>query len=143
LCAFFDYNEGLEYAKKVKKPILIDFTGKGCVNCRKMEDYVWIDPRVLKSLKEDYVLISLYVDLKRELPENEKFTAKSGKKIRTVGDIWANLQEERFKTNSQPQYVVLNTSEEVLSMPVGYDKDVNKFIEFLSEGLKNFKNNPD
>lgn len=143
LCAFFDYNEGLAYAKKVKKPILIDFTGKGCVNCRKMEDYVWIDPRVLKSLKEDYVLISLYVDLKRELPENEKYTAISGKKIRTVGDIWANLQEERFKTNSQPQYVVLNTSEEVLSKPVGYDKDVNKFIEFLSEGLKNFKNNPD
>jgi thiol:disulfide interchange protein DsbD len=108
-----------------------------------MEDYVWIDPRVLKSLKEDYVLISLYVDLKRELPENEKYTAKSGKKIRTVGDVWANLQEERFKTNSQPQYVVLNTSEEILSNPVGYDKDVNKFIEFLSQGLKSFKNNPD
>lgn len=145
LCAFFDYDEGLAYARKTGKPILIDFTGKGCVNCRKMEDYVWVDPRVLKILKEDYVLISLYVDLKRDLPEQEKYTTPTGKKIRTVGDKWAWLQEEKYHTNAQPQYVLLDHQEQLLSAPVGYDKDVQKYIEFLEEGKRVFgarKGNP-
>jgi thiol:disulfide interchange protein DsbD len=138
LCAFFDYNEGLTYARKVGKPVLIDFTGKGCVNCRKMEDYVWVDPRVLKILKEDYVLISLYVDLKRELPENEKYTTPTGKKIRTVGDQWGWLQEDRYRTNAQPQYILMDHQENTLVTPVGYDKDIQKFIDFLEEGKQAF-----
>lgn len=138
LCAFFDYEEGMAYARKTGKPVILDFTGKGCVNCRKMEDYVWVDPRILKILKEDYVLISLYVDLKRDLPESEKYTTPTGKKIRTVGDKWAWLQEERFRTNAQPQYVLLDHAENVLNQPVGYDKDVQKFIDFLEEGKRVF-----
>jgi thiol:disulfide interchange protein DsbD len=138
LCAFFDYNEGLTYARKVGKPVLIDFTGKGCVNCRKMEDYVWVDPRVLKILKEDYVLISLFVDLKRELPENEKYTTSTGKKIRTVGDQWGWLQEDRYRTNAQPQYILMDHQENTLVTPVGYDKDIQKFIDFLEEGKQAF-----
>jgi len=139
LCAFFDYDQGMEYAKKVNKPVIIDFTGKGCVNCRKMEDYVWVDPRVLKILKEDYVLISLYVDLKRDLPESEKYTTSTGKKIRTIGDKWAWFQEEKYQTNAQPQYVLLNHKEEVLVPPVGYDKDIQLYIEFLEAGKRAFK----
>lgn len=138
LCAFFDYEEGMTYARKTGKPVIIDFTGKGCVNCRKMEDYVWVDPRVLKLLKEDYVLISLYVDLKRDLPENEKYVTPTGKKIRTVGDKWAWFQEERYHTNAQPQYVLLDHQEKLLNAPVGYDKDVQKYIDFLEEGKRVF-----
>lgn len=138
LCAFFDYEEGMTYARKTGKPVIIDFTGKGCVNCRKMEDYVWVDPRVLKLLQEDYVLISLYVDLKRDLPENEKYVTPTGKKIRTVGDKWAWFQEERYHTNAQPQYVLLDHQEKLLNAPVGYDKDVQKYIDFLEEGKRVF-----
>lgn len=139
ICAFFDYEEGMAYAKKVNKPVMLDFTGKGCVNCRKMEDYVWVDPRVLKLLKEEYVVISLYVDLKRELPEAQKYTTPTGKKIRTVGDKWAWFQEERYQTNAQPQYVILNHAEQILVQPVGYDKDIQLYIDFLEAGLKAFK----
>lgn len=140
LCAFFDYEEGMTYARKTGKPVIIDFTGKGCVNCRKMEDYVWVDPRVLKILKEDFVLISLYVDLKRELAENEKYTTPTGKKIRTVGDKWAWFQEEKYHTNAQPQYVLLDHNEKLLNAPVGYDRDIQKYIDFLEEGKKEFGN---
>jgi len=139
ICAFFDYDEGLAYAKKVNKPIMLDFTGKGCVNCRKMEDYVWVDPRVLKLLKEEYVVISLYVDLKRDLPEDQKYTTSSGKKIRTVGDKWAWFQEERYQTNAQPQYVILNHAEQILVQPVGYDKDIQLYIDFLEAGIQAFQ----
>lgn len=139
ICAFFDYEEGMAYAKKVNKPVMLDFTGKGCVNCRKMEDYVWVDPRVLKLLKEEYVVISLYVDLKRELPEAQKYTTPTGKKIRTVGDKWAWFQEERYQTNAQPQYVILNHAEQILVQPVGYDKDIQLYIDFLEAGIKAFK----
>jgi thiol:disulfide interchange protein DsbD len=139
ICAFFDYDEGLAYAKKVNKPIMLDFTGKGCVNCRKMEDYVWVDPRVLKLLKEEYVVISLYVDLKRDLPEDQKYTTGTGKKIRTVGDKWAWFQEERYQTNAQPQYVILNHAEQILVQPVGYDKDIQLYIDFLEAGIQAFQ----
>jgi thiol:disulfide interchange protein DsbD len=103
-----------------------------------MEDYVWVDPRVLKILKEDYVLISLYVDLKRELPENEKYTTSTGKKIRTVGDQWGWLQEDRYRTNAQPQYILMDHQENTLVTPVGYDKEIQKFIDFLEAGKKAF-----
>jgi thiol:disulfide interchange protein len=139
LCAFFDYEEGMAYARKSGKPVIIDFTGKGCVNCRKMEDFVWVDPRVLKILKEDFVLISLFVDLKRDLPENEKYTTSSGKKIRTVGDKWAWLQEEKYHTNAQPQYVLLDHQEKLLNAPVGYDRDIEKYIAFLNAGKTEFE----
>lgn len=142
LPCFHDYNEGLEYAKESGKPILLDFTGWACVNCRKMEEQVWSDSRVLKRLREDYVLISLYVDEKTKLPEEEQIEVQIGtktKKLRTVGNRWSYMQAERFGTNSQPYYVVLNHDEKQLGKPASYDPDIEKYIEWLDAGLEAFE----
>ncbi|MCC9138115.1 thioredoxin family protein [Pontibacter silvestris] len=133
---FFDYEEGMAYARKVNKPVLIDFTGHACVNCRKMEASVWPDPQVLKRLREDYVLIQLYIDDKTELPAEEQTVSDfSGKKIRTIGNKWSDFQAARFNSNSQPYYVLLNNQGELLAQPQGANYSTENFINFLDSGL--------
>jgi len=142
LPCFHDYEEGLAYAKESGKPIMLDFTGWACVNCRKMEEQVWSDPRVLKRLREDYVLISLYVDEKTQLPLEEQIEVRIGdktKKLRTVGNRWSYMQAERFKTNSQPYYVVLDHNEKQLGEPAAYDPDIEKYVNWLDAGIKAFE----
>jgi thiol:disulfide interchange protein DsbD len=141
LDAFFDYEQGLAYAKEKNKPVLIDFTGHTCVNCRKMEASVWSDKEVLKRLKNDYVLISLYVDDKTELAETEKFVSKfSDKKIKTLGNKWSDFQASTFNTNSQPYYVIVNSNGEALVEPQAFNLDINNYINFLDSGLSAYRN---
>jgi thiol:disulfide interchange protein len=140
LPCFKDYEKALHYAKNQGKPLLVDFTGWSCVNCRKMEDQVWIDPRVLRRLAQDYVLVSLYVDDKKELSEEEKYISPvTGKKIKTIGNKWSDLQTTRFKTNSQPYYVLLDHEENMLNEPTGYDPNIERFIDFLDNGKNEFQ----
>jgi thiol:disulfide interchange protein DsbD len=140
IIAFNDYDKGLAYAKKVNKPVMIDFTGKACVNCRKMEQNVWVKENVLKILKNDVVLISLYVDDKRPLPENEIIDSKLklGKKLKYIGQKWSELQTIKYKTNSQPYYVLMNHNEEDLIIPVGYTPNVNEYYNWLKEGVSKY-----
>lgn len=141
LNAFFDYEEGLAYARKVNKPVMIDFTGHACVNCRKMETVVWSDPRILNRIRQDYILVQLYVDDKTELPENEKFkSAYSGKEITTIGNKWSDFQASVFEANSQPYYVLLDLNEKPLIDPQGAEYDVEIFKDFLDKGLNEFRN---
>ncbi len=140
LSGFKDLKEGLAYAKKHKKPIMLDFTGYSCVNCRKMEDFVWTDPRVDKTLRNDYVLISLYVDdNQRELPENEQIVVNgiSGtRKLTTYGQKWSHLQAKFFNINSQPYYVLLNyDGKQVLNKPVGYTPNENEYLKWLEKAF--------
>lgn len=137
---FFDYEEGITYAKKVNKPVLIDFTGHSCVNCRKMEATVWPDNKVLSLIKNDYVLIQLYVDDKTELPENEQYISKfSNRKITTIGGLNSDIQATHFNTNSQPFYVLQNpVSEKELVTPKGADYDVDSYYNYLQSGLSVF-----
>ncbi len=137
--AFYDMDEGIAYAKKVNKPVLIDFTGHSCVNCRKMENAVWSDKEVLKRLKEDYVLISLYVDDKTDLPKSEQYVSKfSGKKIKTIGNKWSDYQASVYGVNSQPYYVVINHESEILVPPQAFNLDIRNYINFLDEGKNAF-----
>ncbi len=139
---FTDYEQGMEYARQVNKPVIIDFTGWGCVNCRKMENSVWTDPRVKDMLENDYVLISLYVDDKQKLPESEIMTVtESGKEreLNTVGRKWSYLQRVKFGTNSQPFYVILDHQGNLLIKPRAYDKSVKGYVEWLHKGLKEFR----
>lgn len=137
LNAFFDYEEGMAYAKKVNKPVMIDFTGHACVNCREMEASVWPKPDVLKRLRNDYVLIQLYVDDKTELPNAEqRVSSYSGKTIRTIGNQWSDLQASRFNTNSQPYYVLLDNNGKELVTPQGAVREPENFVKFLDSGLK-------
>lgn len=140
LKGYFDYEQGLACAKKLNKPIFIDFTGHGCVNCREMEARVWSDPQVLKRLKDDYVVIALYVDDKTKLPESEWITSKyDGKVKKTIGKKYADFQINRFNVNAQPYYVLLDKNGELLIPPKAYDLDVNNFVQFLDAGLTEFK----
>jgi thioredoxin-related protein len=141
LPCFHDYEKGLAYARESGKPVLLDFTGWACVNCRKMEEQVWSDPRVLKLLREDYVLISLYVDEKTPLPEAEQIEVKIGektKKLKTIGNRWSYFQASRYGTNSQPYYVILDHNEQQLGDPAAYDPDIEKYVRWLEGGLKAF-----
>ncbi|RZL07519.1 MAG: thioredoxin family protein, partial [Hymenobacter sp.] len=137
LDAYFDYDEARAYAQKINKPILIDFTGNACVNCRKMEASVWPDPRVLQRLRNDFVLVQLYVDDKTDLAEAEQVVSKfSGKKLKTVGNKWSDFQATRYNANSQPFYVQLDpTTERVLATPQGANYDPDNFVRFLDSGL--------
>ena len=143
LKAYKDFEKGVQAAKKQGKPILLDFTGWACVNCRKMEEQVWSVPEVYESIKDDYILISLYVDDRQNLPENEQFNFKrengSVKKIRTIGDKWATFQTLNFKNNSQPFYVLLNSDLELLNSPVAYEPNAKAYFNWLQKGLQNFK----
>lgn len=139
IVSFEDYEEGLEYAKEVDKPVLIDFTGYACVNCRKMEDYVWSDEQILSILKNDVVLISLYVDYKKELPESEQYVSETtGKKIKTIGNKWSDFQISRYKANAQPFYVLINHDEESLNEPIGYTPDIDEYEDWLIEGIAKY-----
>ena len=141
ILAFNDYDIGLAYAKKVGKPVMIDFTGKACVNCRKMEQNVWVKDKVLKIIKNDIVLISLYVDDKRPLPEDEVVESKlnPGKKLRFIGQKWSELETIKYGTNAQPYYVLMDHNEENLNDPVGYTPNVDEYYNWLKEGLSNFE----
>ncbi|QKG55520.1 thioredoxin family protein [Hymenobacter sp. BRD128] len=140
LPAFFDYDEGMAYARQVGKPVLIDFTGHACVNCRKMEANVWPDKQVLPLIRDKYVLIQLYVDDKTELPAAEQTVSKfSGKTIRTIGNKYSDLQASRFNTNSQPYYVLLGRDGQVLVPPQGADYEVADFVKYLDSGLKAYR----
>ena len=133
---FDDYDEALRYARSVNKPVLVDFTGYGCVNCRKMEENVWIDEKVSKILNEDYVLVSLYVDDRMKLDQILK--TPDGTKIRTVGNKWAAFQKVNFEKASQPFYVLVTPDEQVLNTPRAYTPDIPTYKGFLECGLKTF-----
>ena len=138
--AFYDYDQALEYARQVNKPVLLDFTGWSCVNCRKMEESVWPDPQVLKRLKEDYILVSLYVDDRTDLaPEEHYVSSFSGKKIRRVGQKWSDLQASRFGTNAQPYYVVVDNDGNQLVPAQAYNEDIQNYINFLDSGIAAYR----
>ncbi|MEC4117393.1 cytochrome c biogenesis protein CcdA [Myroides phaeus] len=140
IVAFTDYEKGVAYAQSVNKPILLDFTGFACVNCRKMEDYVWSDPSVLSMLKNEVVLISLYVDDKKELPENEQYISETtGKKIKTIGNKWSDFQMKNYHANAQPYYIILDSKENRLTEAVGYTPDVNDYKAWLESGVQKVK----
>ncbi len=135
---FFHYKEAIEYAKKVNKPLFIDFTGHGCVNCREMETRVWSDPRVLKLLKEEYVVLALYADDKKEVDSSDWIVTDTGKTLKSLGKINSYIGMKKFKVNAQPFYFLIDSNERVLSAPKGYDLNVDAFISFLQDGLANF-----
>ena len=136
LDVFFDYAEGMNYAKKVNKPVMIDFTGHACVNCRKMEANVWPDKGVYKLLSQDYILIQLYVDDKTELAPADIVTTPNGKVLTTIGKKWSDLQASKFQANSQPFYVILDPkTETMLVKPQGADYEVSNYLTFLNSGL--------
>jgi len=137
---FLDYDKGMAYAKKVEKPVMLDFTGKACVNCRKMEERVWSDEKVLNILKNKVVLISLFVDFQKELPKNEQFVSKTtGQKIRTIGNKWSDFQISKYKANAQPYYVLIDNEGKSLNVYSAYNPDVKKYLTWLQKGISNYK----
>jgi len=141
--AFDDYYFALDYSKKVGKPIMIDFTGKACINCRKMEAEVWSNPEVKRRLAEDFILVSLYVDKKNELPldlQTEVLWNGSSRKLKSVGDRWSYLQNTKYQSSTQPQYWIIDGDENHFSDSSSYDSDIDKYIEWLDKGLGKFKN---
>ena len=137
---YFDFEQGLACAKAQNKPVFIDFTGHGCVNCREMEANVWSDPRVLERLKNEFVIIALYVDDKSDLPQNEWITSTYDHKIKkTIGKKFADFQISRFGVNAQPYYVLLDQNQELLTKPTARDLNPDHFIDFLDKGLAEFK----
>lgn len=144
LNGYFDYDQAIACARQQQKPLFIDFTGHGCVNCREMEARVWSDPRVLERLRNDFVLVALYVDEKTELPEEEWYTSSyDGKTKRTIGKQNADLQITRFNNNAQPFYVILDPNENPLGEPKAYDLNIANFVEFLDQASSGYgKNKP-
>ena len=136
-----DYDEGMAAAKAMGKPVMVDFTGFGCVNCRKMEAAVWTDPQVASKLENDYVLISLFVDDKTPLAKHIEVTEENGQKrtLRTVGDKWSYLQRSKFGANAQPFYVTLDNEGNPLGPSAVYKEDIDLYMKFLNTGLKNYK----
>lgn len=140
LQGYFDYQQALKVAKKTNKPLFIDFTGHGCVNCREMEARVWVEPEVLKRFREDFVMVALYIDERYELPEEEWYTSEyDGKVKKTIGKQNADFQITRFNNNAQPYYVILGHDEEVLVPPIAYETNVSKFVDFLDRGKEAFE----
>lgn len=137
---FDDYDLGMEYARQHGKPVMLDFTGYGCVNCRKMELAVWTNPKVSDFINNDYVLITLYVDNKTPLPSPVKIVENGTERtLRTVGDKWSYLQRVKFGANAQPFYVLIDNEGKPLNKSYSYDEDIPKYIEFLQTGLENYK----
>ncbi len=139
--AYTDYEQGMAAAAAAGKPVFLDFTGFGCVNCRKMEAAVWTDPTVADKLNKDFVLISLFVDDKRPLPEPIEVTEATGEKrtLRTIGDKWSYLQRYKFGSNTQPFYVCVDPQGNALSGSFSYKEDVPAFLDFLSAPLAKFR----
>ncbi len=135
---FRDYYEGLAFAKKEQRPVLLDFTGFGCVNCRKVEEHIWVDNNVRSKLNNDFVLVSLYVDDDKKL-EDIYISKTRKKKLRNVGNKWADFQIVNFKQNSQPLYVMMTPEENVIAPPRGYKEGINEYLEYLDCGLSTFK----
>jgi len=137
-----DYAHALAYAKKVGKPLMVDFTGHACANCRKMEDNVWVDPEVTKRLNNDVVLVSLYVDDKRALDEKDFMKVQwygEEREITDIGDKFKYLEETTYGQSSQPMYVILDLNEKILSAPRGYNPDISEYIKWMDDGIKKFK----
>src|SRR5690606_6791144 len=142
IVSFPDYETGIAYAKEVNTPILPDFTGHACANCRKMEERVWSEPEVLQILKDEVVLISLYVDDKRKLPEDEQYISETtGRKIESVGNKWSDFQIRHYRANAQPFYVLLDYKGNRLNEPSAYEPDVETYQQWLEEGLANLREN--
>jgi thiol:disulfide interchange protein len=140
LKGFFDYDQAIEFARVEDKPLFIDFTGHGCVNCRKMEQNVWSDPRVLNLLKNEFVIVALYVDDKTELPEEEWYVSSfDDREKRTVGKQNFDFQIVRFNGNAQPYYIILDNDEQMLHEPVAYEPDADKFLVFLEESIQRYR----
>jgi thiol:disulfide interchange protein DsbD len=143
IVVFDDYESGLAYAKSVNKPIMLDFTGFACVNCRKMENTVWGEAAILPILKNEVVLISLYVDDKRELPKEQQFkSATTGELLETIGDKWTDLMISKYRTNTQPLYVITDLEGDNLNVTtptISYTPDVNAYGDWLKAGISNFK----
>ena len=139
LQGFFDMEEAEAYAEKVNKPIFIDFTGHGCVNCREMEARVWADPTVQQILRDEYVIVALYTDDKMKLEESDWVKTESGKTLKTLGEINANYALTRFSVNAQPYYVLQGKNGKVLGEPRGYDLSVEGFVEFLKKGVEEYR----
>jgi thiol:disulfide interchange protein len=141
LQGYFDLNQALDCAKVLDKPVFVDFTGHGCVNCREMEQRVWSDAQVLDILSKDYVVVALYVDDKTKLPESDWYeSTNDGRMKKTIGQQNADLQITRWNNNAQPFYLLLNPNGELLLKPKAYDLSVSNFVNFLNEGLKNHRN---
>lgn len=139
LSGYFDYDQALECARALGKPLFIDFTGHGCTNCREMEAVVWSDPQVLKRLKEDFVIVALYVDDKTELPKEEWVTSKYDQKVKkTIGKKNADIQIANLNNNAQPFYVILGNDETVMAWPYAYNRDVKSFVDFLDKGISKY-----
>jgi thiol:disulfide interchange protein DsbD len=141
LHGFFDYKEAAAYAKQVNKPLFIDFTGHGCVNCRKMEAAVWSNPEVKKRIENDYVLVALYVDDKTELPKSEWYKSKDdGLEKITIGDQNLDFEITRFNGNAQPYYCLVdpNNDSRTLVKPRAYNENIEEFIKFLEDGKAKF-----
>ncbi len=140
LTGYFDYKQALEESKKQNKPIFVDFTGHACVNCRKMEEYVWAKPEVLKRLQNDFIIVSLYSDERKTLPESDWFISeRDGKVKKTIGEQNQDLQITKYKFSAQPQYVIIDGNENMLSGPSFFDTDEQLFVDFLDKGKNAFK----
>jgi thiol:disulfide interchange protein DsbD len=141
LIAFHDYEHGMAYAKKVGKPVMLDFTGITCVNCRKMEEQVWVENKVFNSLSNDVVIISLYVDDRKKLPKSEQYESElTGNTIKTYGQKWLEYQQKRYHTNAQPLYVIQDLDGKDLNNPVGYMPDANEYFNWIQKGVRGFTN---
>ena len=143
LTCFKELQEGIRYAQVQNKPILLDFTGYACVNCRKMEEHVWSDSRIFDLINEEYVLVSLYVDDKKELPKSEQVAVQrvqgGTRQLRNVGHKWAHFQTQYFQTNAQPYYIALSPDgQQMLNQPVGYTPNIEEYERFLKCGLREF-----
>jgi thiol:disulfide interchange protein DsbD len=139
IITFHNYDDGLAYAKKVNKPVMIDFTGVTCVNCRRMEEKVWSKPKILSILKEEVVMISLYVDDRTPLPKDDIYENENGKEIDTYGKKWSDFAITKYKANIQPYYILMGHDEENLNKPVGYTPDIDLYEKWLRDGIDKFK----
>lgn len=142
LQGFFDYDEAMDYARKVNKPLFVDYTGHGCVNCREMEARVWADPEVLTLLRNDFVIVALYSDDKKELPQDEWVTTETGKVLKSLGKINAHFAHKQFGINSQPYYMILNDEGKQLVPGRGYNLSIPEFVQFLKKGAEQFRTQP-
>ena len=140
IITFIDYKKGLEYAKQQNKPVLLYFTGITVINCRKMEEFVWTEGNILNLLKNDVVLISLYVDRRTKLPKQEQYISEiTGKKVQLVGQKWLELEQTRYQKDSQPLYVIQDTTGKDLTIAIGYTPNPVEYEKWLKDGIDTFK----